>query len=393
MVQENSPGTAQNKAGELFIDLGVKGLGKMLKSLNSVSASFLLTKNAAQQALKPIQNMTTQALNTVVGWDKLNAVMGLSLKELQDINIFSKLNNVDFNQYIGQIKSAQQRLIDIQTGMSNDVQGFAMLGLNPRDFSARNPLQLLEAIKNRVQQLDEVTGAAALRWFGFSEDLLYVWKQQNTTFNERLKLNDREMENLKEQQKGWNSLSATWTAAQSKFIANQTWVNDLLKKTTEWLAGMHPHLENILKNFVKWLEEEHPLLTNFLTSLEWLTTTSAKEKGQQLKDFFMDDVKQGKNIVKAPKMGELTPKKLDKYNELWEQNPMNPNNLKNITPSALMPSTIIDKKGVTGDWNVSYNINQYITGSDSEQIADASADKIADVSQLNAIQYRNQLNM
>ena len=35
--------TAQNKLGELFVDIGVGGLGKTLKALNSVSASFLLT--------------------------------------------------------------------------------------------------------------------------------------------------------------------------------------------------------------------------------------------------------------------------------------------------------------------------------------------------------------
>lgn len=396
MAQETKPGAAQNKLGELFIDFGSSGLGTLLKGLNSVSASFLLTKTAAQQVIKPFQQMTTKALTTVTGWDKLNATMGLSLKELQDINIFSKLNNVDFNQYIGQIKTAQQKLIDIQTGMSNDVQGFALLGLNPRDFSANNPLQLLDAIKNKVQQVDEVTGSAALRWFGFSDDLLYVWKQQNTTFNERLKLNDREMENLKEQQTQWNSLSATWEAAQSKFIANQSWINDLLKKTTDWLAGTHPHLEKILQNFSKWLREEHPLLSTISKLAEFALTTSAEEK----KETWKNDWEGAFNLLKNPvktfngKEFNAKPGSHQKYEELWAKNPMNPENLKNATPTALMPSSTANATGVNGA-NLSYvnNITQYITGSDSEQIADASADKIADVSQLNAIQYRNQYSV
>lgn len=400
MAQETKPGAAQNKLGELFIDFGSSGLGTLLKGLNSVSASFLLTKTAAQQVIKPFQQMTTKALTTVTGWDKLNATMGLSLKELQDINIFSKLNNVDFNQYIGQIKTAQQKLIDIQTNMSNDVQGFALLGLNPRDFSANNPLQLLNAIKNKVQQVDEVTGSAALRWFGFSDDLLYVWKQQNTTFNERLKLNDREMENLKEQQAQWNSLSATWEAAQSKFIANQSWINILLKKTTDWLAGMHPKLENIAKNFNKWLNEDHPFLKNFMTSMEWLLTTSGKEKFDDYQDFLWNFYSGNFNLLKNPvktfngKEFNAKPGSHQKYEELWAKNPMNPENLKNATPTALMPSSTAIATGVNGA-NLSYvnNITQYITGSDSEQIADASADKIADVSQLNAIQYRNQYSV
>lgn len=398
-MADNSTGTAQHEAGKLFVDLGVKGVGKMLKSLNSVSASFLLTKNAAQQAIKPIQNMTTKALSTVTGWDKLNATMGLSLKELQDINIFSKLNNVDFNQYVGQIKSVQQKLIDIQTGMSNDVQGFALLGLNPRDFNAKNPLQLLDAIKNKVQQVDEVTGSAALRWFGFSDDLLYIWKQQNLTFNERLKLNDREMQNLKESQSYWNSLSATWDAAQSKFIANQTWINNLLKKTTEWLAGAHPHIEKILQSFSKWLTEDHPILGFLGEVIEDNLTTSASEKRAIIKDFYKNRPKDIANLLKNPIKPtgyefNAKPGSYDKYQELWAQNPMNPANLKNATPAALMPTNVTNATGSSGtSINYTNNITQNITGADSEQIANKSADKIADATQLNSIQYRNQPNL
>jgi hypothetical protein len=395
MTDNAKPGAAQNKLGELFVDFGSSGLGKLIKGMNSVSATFLLTKNAAQQVMKPIADVTKKSLATVTGWDKLNATMGLSLKELQDINIFSKLNNVDFNQYIGQIKTAQQRLIDIQTGMSNDVQGFALLGLNPREYDAKNPLVLLDAIKKKVQQVDEVTGAAALRWFGFSDDLLYVWRQQNTTFNERLKLNDREMENLKETQTYWNSLSASWDAAQSKFISNQTWINDLLKKTTNWLAGMHPHLEKILQNFAKWLEEDHPGLNNLLTSMEWMLTTSGKEKWEGIKDFYLGGTERTINLLRNPikpqgKNFNAKPGSYDKYEELWKNNPMNPENIKNgVIPDALKPST-----GVTPNANTSVNytnnITQNISGTDALQIANASADKINDATQLNAIQYRNQ---
>lgn len=395
MANNDKPGQAQHEAGQLYIDLGVKGLGSMLKGFNRLSAQFLLTKNAAQQFIKPIADVTKKSLATVTGWDKLNATMGLSLKQLQDINIFSKLNNVDFNQYIGQIKSAQQRLLDIQTGMSNDVQGFALLGLNPREFDANNPLELLDAIKNKVQQVDEVTASAALRWFGFSDDLLYVWKQQNTTFNERLKLNDREMENLKETQEYWNSLSATWDAAQSKFISNQTWINDLLKKTTNWLAGMHPHLENIGKNFAKWLEEDHPALSNFLTSMDWVLTTSGKEKLKGAKDYIVDSNMATINLLKNPikpqgKNFNAKPGSYDKYQELWQNNPMNPENIKNgVIPDALKPSTGVNTNATTSI-NYTNNITQYVSGNDAQQIASDSASKISDATELNAIQLRNQ---
>lgn len=399
-MANNNTGTAQNSAGQLYVDLGLKGLGGMLKGLNQVSAQFLLTKNAAVQFIKPLADVTKKSLSTVTGWDKLNATMGLSLKQLQDINIFSKLNNIDFNQYIGQIKSAQQRLLDIKTGMSNDVQGFALLGLNPREFDANNPLELLNAIKNKVQQVDEVTGSAALRWFGFSDDLLYVWKQQNNVFNERLKLNDREMQNLKETQSYWNSLSATWDASQSKFIANQTWINELLKKTTQWLAGMHPHLDKILQNFSKWLDEEHPILEWLGGTTEDILTTSWDEKKATIKDFYTNRPKDIANLLTntvkpAGYYFQAKPGSYQKYKELWEQNPMNPTNIQiqRELPDTLKPGAGISSNGTATTLNYTNNITQHISGTDATQIANESADKIGSVTELNAIQNRNQPNL
>ncbi|MBQ2285319.1 MAG: hypothetical protein II244_06610, partial [Clostridia bacterium] len=69
-------GQAQNNLGQLFVDIGVGGLGQTLKALNSVSASFLLTKNAATQAIKPFIDMGKQAANSAVGIGKMAAALG-----------------------------------------------------------------------------------------------------------------------------------------------------------------------------------------------------------------------------------------------------------------------------------------------------------------------------
>lgn len=385
--------------GELFVEFGVKGLGSLLKGLNGVSAQFLLTKNAAQQAIKPIVDMSQKAAGTVVTWDKLSTVMGMSLQELQDIEIFSKLNNIEFSSYISQIQTVQQKLMDIRTGQSDDGQ-LTLLGLTAYDFDPKKPLEFMDKVKQRVLTLDEVTAASALRWLGLSQDLLYAWKQQNNQFNNRLKLNDKEIESLREQQTSWNILKTTWWGAQNKFIANQSVINNLLKKTTDWLVGMHPLIDDVAKNFNKWLDEEHPYFDNLLKSLHWLLTTSAKEKRQQTSQGIKDTVQNALNLQKESVKyvgNELNnPQTLQKYleavrlqqaeQERNKQNFLNANpqlSLNNGVPSFLLPTNN----------SVAYNVNitQNITGTEANQIATLSANNIED--SFLTLQAQNQFNV
>ena len=84
-------GAAQSKLGELFVDIGVGGIGKTLKALNTVSASFLLTKNAAVQITKPFINMGKQALDTAVDVGKLGSTLGIAYKEAYKLKYYFKL--------------------------------------------------------------------------------------------------------------------------------------------------------------------------------------------------------------------------------------------------------------------------------------------------------------
>lgn len=227
---------AQNKLGELFVDIGSTGIGKLVKGLNSISASFLLGKKGAEEFLKPISNINKTALNTVIGYDKLNAVTGLPVSTLQQLDKWTKLNNVDFGQFMGQIQTLQQKIIQIQAGQGGNINGLALLGIDPRSLDFRNPLQALDVIRKKVQQLnDPATAAYALQMLGLSQDLLYIWQQGNRALDKRLLLNEQEMEQARVQKGLWNSLQVTWDTALQKILLKQTWLNDLLKNCTEWL--------------------------------------------------------------------------------------------------------------------------------------------------------------
>ncbi len=56
MAEGNS---GQSKGlGELFVEFGQKGGSGLMKTLNGISAQFLLTKNSAQQAINMVKDFS-----------------------------------------------------------------------------------------------------------------------------------------------------------------------------------------------------------------------------------------------------------------------------------------------------------------------------------------------
>lgn len=246
--------------GELFVEFGQKGGSGLMKALNGISAQFLLTKNTAQQAINMVKDFSKNALNTTVALDKFNSTTGIPLDKLQKWNVWLKLNNYSTEQFLGNLKSLQENMLDVQMGRGN-LKGWTLLGLDPHNFDFKKPEEALATILKRLQQVDEATGAYALREMGLSQDLLYLAKQRNDQFDERLLLSDKELDNLRKQQDLWNALNVTWEAAQQKFIANQRWINTLLKdayrllnlpiKSREEQYQYIDEKSQSLKNFVK----------------------------------------------------------------------------------------------------------------------------------------------
>ena len=244
-MSDDKKGGAKSEAGKLFIDIGSTGLGTLIKGLNSLSASFLLTKNAASQTsqmITQIASLSSKASESVVNWDKLNTVTGMTIGQLQDIELWAKSSNIDVKTFMNQIISMQQKLRALKLGQG-DVRGLALLGLDPRELNENNPIETLNKIKDRIQSLDAVSQTYAMNQLGLSADMLYAFKQQNTEIDKRLRLNGDEIAQLKQQNSETNSLSVTWEAFQRKLIGNQKWINVLLEATKKWLVESHPYLE------------------------------------------------------------------------------------------------------------------------------------------------------
>ena len=461
MADNDKKSGAQSELGNLFVDIGSSGLGTLVKGLNTLNASFLLTKKGAENFIKPIVNMSKNASQGVVGLDKISSVMGLTVDELQRLQVWTKLNNVSFGDFIGQLQSAQQKIMDVRTGMIAAPAGLSRLGLNMFDFDAHDPIGFLNQVMNKVSQLDSVTAASALRWLGLSEDLLYTWQQSNQVFDERLLLNEEELNALRNQQTAWNTLGITVEKAFAKWISEQGWLNTGLQETANNTDLIYKGI-NILgtgiKNLgisFKWLYDNFikPVWNTTVKLFEligkinhlsggraagllggptgWLwmgqgifkNTKDRKDFNDQIRNMTADQKKKYDESRKKQLEFEKSLNQKIKQEEKskpqlqYSYNPTTPNGYSSkeqtgnnnfgargsqlISPTPIddfsAPAAVnnslnplpqhLQNNNVSN--NISFQINQTITGDNAEQIATASANAIDNAS-MNILQAQNQ---
>lgn len=368
--------TAQNKMGELYVDFGTKGLGGLLSGLNGVKAQFLLTKTAAEQAIKPLVSFSKGAASSVTELNKINAVTGLTIGQLQDLKVWSELNNVSFGELTNQLKTMQQNLLDIRFGRG-DVSGYQLLGIDPSQLDYRKPLEAFAKIRERVQQVDEATGALALRQLGFSEDLLYAFKQNNNLIDKKLFLNNKEIQSLNEQQKAWNQLSVTWSQAQQKFIANQPWIISLIDKTTQAISSLNEILSSSPEEKTKAINS---LIGGGFKNLgHFVSRTLAPDSKLQDATIFQS---LGMNIGKAladyakytfkptSTAPQSTQKQIKPFETTQETLPaLPPADIRNWQPSN-------SQINYNGNTNNSIQVNNYISGNNPQDIANQTSNAI-----------------
>lgn len=237
-----SEAQAQNKLGELFVDLGVGGLGKTLKALNSVSASFLMTKNAAQQAIKPIADMTKQGMTFSTALDKIKASTGFTEELSQKIKAFSTKNNIEFNGFISSLEALQQEILAFQKGTSTN-GAWATLGINPAELDFEKPLEALDLIQSRLKQLKEPARISAINDLGgISKDIAYLVQRVNEPISQAINnidkgliLSKEQLEVLKKQQDHWNNISVATDKIKNNIASmeiSERFMNDVDKTLT-----------------------------------------------------------------------------------------------------------------------------------------------------------------
>ena len=237
-------GEAQNQLGQLFIDLGVGGVGKTLKALNSVSATFLLTKNTATQLIKPLVDIGKQSLNSAVEIGKLSASFGTSLVEAQKFAYYLKEKNLS-EGLLGDLSSMQTKFAQIKSGFAG-VDGqmamsMNMLGLDWQNYdgSSASMLQYVKDVQNAVKGMETQTARMHLQNLGLgNSDWLYAFQRGDFNLADINAISDKEALELIRLQERLSALSNNADSLKKKITlltADNEIVDKAIGKTEEVL--------------------------------------------------------------------------------------------------------------------------------------------------------------
>lgn len=191
MAEENK---SQSKGiGELFVEFGAKGVPGLLKNLNSVSASFLLGKNAATQFAQTLTKPLKEAGKGAVEVGKLSNALDTSYKNVQKLQYYLKSKNVS-EGLIGDLGNIQTTLRDVFSGFK-EVPGefalaFAQTGHLLEDYTDDfdNILQLVKDIQNA--DLTRSQRNQIFDFLGMSRDWGYLFSRGDFNLNDALALPD-----------------------------------------------------------------------------------------------------------------------------------------------------------------------------------------------------------
>lgn len=261
MPEENkNQGGAQNKLGELFVEFSTKGLPSLLKNLNSVSASFLLGKNAATQFAQTLSQPFKEAGNTAVGIGQMANALGATSKEYQKLAHYITSKNVS-KGILGDIEKFNDIFTKLHTGQGGLPEGivreFANLGLSPEDYLGdyESTIKLLDDIKDRTDGLTKQGRNLAFSNLGMSSEWGYLFDRGDFNLTDAFSLpddvietNTRTAESLAELSLAFDQLKSLLVAdfapaltetvnTLKSFVLNFDKNKENIKKTTSVIGG------------------------------------------------------------------------------------------------------------------------------------------------------------
>lgn len=250
----DKPQAQKNGLGELFVDIGVHGLGTTLKSLNSVAASFLLGKNAANQFVQTISQPFKQAGNSAVEIGKMSTALSTTREEYQKLVQYIKNNGLD-ESLIGDIAKLQQAFKDapFKNLPQEMMWGLQRLGIEPQKYvneqgTFQSILKLIDEMDAKSKNLSLENRNQILRWMGMSSDWGYLWDEGK-------------------------KISDYYTVSTTNLKANE----DLAKSMSEFSTTLNNFKDNVLANLA-------PTITEFIRSMtDWIKIFNPDAVGEGVK--------------------------------------------------------------------------------------------------------------
>lgn len=249
MPEENkNQGGAQNKLGELFVEFSTKGLPSLLKNLNSVSASFLIGKNAATQFADTLTKPFKEAGNTAVGIGKMANALGATSREYQKLASYVQSKNVSAG-ILGDVEKLNEIFTDIQRGGEVPI-GFARTGLAWGNYSGdyESTIQFLNDIKDITSEMSKQQRNTFLRDIGISSEWGYLFDRGDFNLSDAFSLPDDVIEKNTKAAESLAELTLAFDQLKSLLIADfAPALTDTVNTLKSFVLNFDKNKENIKK--------------------------------------------------------------------------------------------------------------------------------------------------
>lgn len=208
--------------GELFVEFGAKGLPTLLKGLNTVSASFLLTKNAAEQFIRPIVNTGKQAANSAVGIAQLSASLGTTFLEAQKFQLYFQKHNLS-ESLLGDLSSMGDMLTKVSMGIGgiNAEFAYAMhsMGLNWTDYdgSLESMLQLVKDVRKATEGMEPAKKRIMLQNIGLNPEWSYAF-ERGINLDDALAISDDDIRKLQDLSEAMNETGQAFNKLKNEIV-------------------------------------------------------------------------------------------------------------------------------------------------------------------------------
>lgn len=241
MTQGNSG--AQSQLGELFVSFGTKGVGSLLKNLNSVSAQFLLGKNAAVQFTQTLTKPIKQAGNAAIAAGKLSTQLATSYKEAYRLQMYLKQKNTS-EGLLNELGALQKTWANFEMGFGDLGQiptAFSMLGLNVADYNSEleSMLKLTDDVRKSIAKFDDVKANQILGLLNLSNEWRYLWERGGNLTEAQSVISDKDVsDNIKNAE----NLSKVGTYAQEILLKLTNDLTPTIEKLSEGVTNIRDWL-------------------------------------------------------------------------------------------------------------------------------------------------------
>lgn len=363
-------------AGELFVNLGVKGSDKTIgaltgikKGLGETASMSLEAKAAIVGAMYALERLFAASGAAGTNLTNFNALTGLSTKQLQQWQYAARQAGISNEEFTGSLKA-------VQTGMTNMLlgkgapEGMALLankvGFDPK--RARDTFYVMEQLQKFAKTAPADVGNSVLKSFGVSEGTIAgmrrgVFNQQ--AFAKAPSYSDKEIGALDKANVAWSNLGNKIEMAFGHFNAKHggALVNDISKIVTQVikLAEALQHVAEKLKLFTIF-EKSLGAVAGFLETTATLFGGSEKDRSKKASEI-SKKVNSGETRSFLEKLGLNLKGGNPFLANMSEKQPIQPD----ITPSVKAPSQQANTQNV----NINQNLNFQHEGKDHKRTADS----------------------